>query len=85
MKTIKINAIQFSNICGQEESKLLLLTNEILMVGERVELKVYTTNSDEPTGASICRYIKDITAESSYTDEDLFMTLHLSAFNPTNL
>jgi len=82
MKTIRINAIQFAEMCDHEHSKLLICDERSFFLGERVILQVFSVNDNQPTGAMIKRFIKDIEYLSTSRDEDTYMYFHLSALNP---
>lgn len=82
MKTIKINAIQFAELCGREFGKILTCDERSFFIGERVTLQVYSISDGHPTGAIIERFIVDIECLSTSRDEDTFYCLSLSALKP---
>jgi hypothetical protein len=83
MKTIKINAIQFTDHCGKDHSKLMLWDDQNYQIGEPVKLQVWSTSDDKPTGAFIIRYVEDIISQDFPDFTDLFLVLSLCAFKPT--
>lgn len=83
MKTIKINAIQFSDIIGHETCSILLCEEPIYYPGDEVEVVVYSINDNVPTGAKLKRFVVDVEYLSVSRDEDSYFRIKLSALRPS--
>lgn len=83
MKTIKINAIQFSEMCGKESFRLLRCDELEFTLGEEVCCEVWTSVDPHPTGASLKRWIVDWELVSTSRSEDHYYILILSSLAPS--
>lgn len=83
MQTIRINAIQFAEMCGKETYRLMRSDECDFHLGEKVFIQVWTAGEKYPTGAGLVRWIIDFEFLSSSPSEDVFYTLVLSSLSPS--
>jgi hypothetical protein len=85
MKTIRINAIQFAEMCGKEIFRLIRCDEFEFTLGEEICCEVWSNENPHPTGARLKRYIVDWELLSTSRNEDLFYVLILSSLAPSEM
>jgi hypothetical protein len=85
LRVIRVNAMEFDQICGQDSSYLNYCGCQQFEIGDRVMIRQFSVNKDEFTGFEVSRYIIDITNRFALQSDDYSCRLRLSPFNPVSL